>query len=92
MSKKVNSFKELREWIELQSADGAAFITFEMLSDILPSAEEEIELPSEAIEFGTWLGFHYYRVSNYKWRKIRNESDTTEYPMVVLYDKFKRNK
>lgn len=44
----------------------------------------------ETIEFGNWLGYHYYRVNGFKWRQIRDESDVTEYPIVVLYDKFKR--
>ena len=46
----------------------------------------------EAIEFGNWLGYHYYRVAGWKWRQIRDEKDKTEYPIVVLYDKFKRGR
>lgn len=44
----------------------------------------------EAIEFGDWLGCNYYRVPGWKWKQIRDENDNTEYPIVVLYDKFKR--
>ena len=54
-----------------------------------PMLADSSPLP-EAIEFGNWLGYHYYRVAGWKWRQIKDESDTTEYPMVVLYDKFKR--
>lgn len=56
-----------------------------LLADSLP-------LSIEAIDFGNWLGYHYYRVAGWKWRQIKDEGDTTEYPIVVLYDKFKRER
>lgn len=55
-----------------------------------PVLTADSPLTIEAIDFGNWLGFHYYRVAGWKWRQIKDESDLTEYPIVVLYDKFKR--
>jgi hypothetical protein len=42
--------------------------------------------------FGDWLGFHYYRVSGWKWRQIKDESDTTEYTMSSLFCQWMQSK
>lgn len=55
-----------------------------------PVLAADSPLTIEAIDFANWLGARYYRVAGWKWRQIRDESDLTEYPIVVLYDKYKR--
>lgn len=47
---------------------------------------------SDAVGFGNWLGFHYYRVSGWKWHSIKNDGDSTEYSIEELYDLFTKHK
>jgi hypothetical protein len=37
-------------------------------------------------DFGNWLGFKYYRVNNWLWREIKNESNTITYSMTNLIE------
>jgi len=44
------------------------------------------------VEFLDWVGYRYYRVPGWKWRQIKDEKDKTEYPSVVLWEKFMDSK
>lgn len=86
--------KEIEKWSILKPTSMAECIIKALTEANLISSNTVLPADSpltiEAIDFGNWLGFHYYRVAGWKWRQIKDESDLTEYPLVVLYDKFKR--